>query len=365
MREGSAERGNAREGFPEQKWGKAMRKRMAALLAAVLLAAGTVPAAGETLVETIAEDTAVPAAAAETEAAGDGAVTEKDGFHFSEKGFLVGENPGEEYIFEDEENGVWQYASKDLAISITRTREKYEKNKKRTREYCIAEIRASENAPFSTIATQPTKKNGAGIKQVSPELLVENHPCVFAVSDDMYGIRYTRNYNVKGIVIRDGEVISEKTRNSAKSRPWPNLDTMAIFPDGSMKSHVCDELTAEEYLAQGAVNVLSFGPWLISDGEMNPKLKDPKYYPYNEPRAAIGMIEPYHYVIVAVRGRPTEKYAGVHLDWLAERLLEKGCTEALNLDGGETVVMMFNGKVILQGGARLRSVGSLITFGLK
>ena len=73
-------------------------------------------------------------------------VTEKDGWHFDEKGFLTGENPGEEYILEDEENGIWQYASKDLSVKITRVREQY--NKKKIREYCVAEIWASENEPM-------------------------------------------------------------------------------------------------------------------------------------------------------------------------------------------------------------------------
>ena len=44
--------------------------------------------------------------------AADGTVTEKDGWHFDEKGFLTGKNPGKEYLLEDEENGYWQYASK-------------------------------------------------------------------------------------------------------------------------------------------------------------------------------------------------------------------------------------------------------------
>ena len=41
-------------------------------------------------------------------------------WHFDEKGFLTGENPGEEYLLEDAENGIWQYASKDLSVKITR-----------------------------------------------------------------------------------------------------------------------------------------------------------------------------------------------------------------------------------------------------
>jgi len=78
---------------------------------------------------------------------------------------------------------------------------------------------------------------------------------------------------------------------------------------------------------------------------------------------AIGMAEPWHYIAVLVRGRPSSTYAGVHLDWLAEKMAEYGCTEALNLDGGLTATMAFMGKIILTGGGKLRSQGSLITFG--
>ena len=61
-------------------------------------------------------------------------VTEKDGWHFDSKGFLTGDhNPGDEYLLEDEENGVWQYASKDLSVKIIRVREKYNKQKMRPR----------------------------------------------------------------------------------------------------------------------------------------------------------------------------------------------------------------------------------------
>jgi len=42
---------------------------------------------------------------------------------------------------------------------------------------------------------------------------------------------------------------------------------------------------------------------------------------------------------------------------------EKGCVEALNLDGGLTATMMFNGKAIETGGSNLRSQGSMICFG--
>ncbi len=266
-------------------------------------------------------------------------------------------------VTEDAENGHWEYVSETLTVKIDRFRETVgEKKKKRTLEYCVAEIFASEASPLGSVMTDATKKRPAGYRLVSPELLLEKYPAVFAVSDDMYGLRLQK-YTYDGVVIRDGQIMARKTRNSSKKRPWPNLDTLAVYRDGSMKAYICDAYTPEQYLEMGAAHVLSFGPWLLSDGDINPDVLDPKYYPYNEPRAAIGMVEPFHYIVIAVRGRPKTQYTGVKLDWLAQKMQEYGCREAMNLDGGETVTMAFMGKIILTGGPKLRSQGSLIVFG--
>ena len=312
--------------------------------------------------------------AEETEA--DEAVTEKDGFHFDAKGFLTGENPEEEYILEDENNGLWQYASRDLAVTVTRFEEKTKKKKKQV--YRVAEIRASAESPLGIIQSDPKSslkfKGEAypGIEQRHVEDLIEKHPSVLAVSDDMYGLRITpvgkgkTKYDYHGVVIRNSQVIATKTRNSSKKRTWPNLDTMAVYQDGSMKTFDCDALTAEEYLEQGAVQVFAFGPWLLSGGEIHPDLE--KINNYSEPRVALGMIEPYHYILIVTAGRPTSTYQGYKLTWLAEKMLEYGCTEALNLDGGDTVALAFNNKVIIHGNMeakKLRNVGSMIAFGLK
>ena len=297
------------------------------------------------------------------------AAEEKDGWHFDEKGFLTGEdNPGEEYILEDEDEGIWQYASKELSIRITRFREQTKKKKKQ--EYCVAEIWASAESPLGVIQSAP--KDSLKLKGGHVEDLIEKNPSILAVSDDMYGLRITpvgkgkTKYDYHGVVIRNGEVIATKTRNSKKKRTWPNLDTMAVYQDGSMKTFDCDALTAEEYLEQGAVQVFAFGPWLLSEGQVHPNLE--KINNYSEPRVALGMIEPYHYILIVTAGRPTKKYQGYKLTWLAEKMLEYGCTEALNLDGGATVALAFNNKIILHGDMEaktLRNLGSMIGFGLK
>lgn len=310
------------------------------------------------------------------------AETEKDGFHFDDRGFLTGEdNPAEEYLLEDEEKGFWQYASHDLAITVTRTREKAKKGSKKITEYCVADIWCSEQSPMGAIMTEPFARYGgkpvAGKRQDTPDKLLSMKSSVLAVTDDMYGLRIMEiskkktKYDYHGVVIRYGEIMATKTRKSPEEgkkdkRPWPNMDTLAVYRDGSMKAYVCDARTAEEYLEDGALHVFAFGPWLISDGKINPALEKKDYYPASEPRVAIGMIEPYHYIILAHAGRPKDKYAGAKLLWLAEKLQELGCTEALNLDGGATVFMAFNNKVILEGQTKgERNIGSLIAFGLK
>ena len=351
-----------------------MMKRLTALFLVLLLVCGCCLAEEAETEEILDEQTESAAGPADS---GDEAVTEKDGWHFTAKGFLAGnDNPGEEYLKEDEQNGVWQYASKDLAVTVTRYQEKTKKKKQQI--YCVAEIWASEASPLGIIQSDPKeslKFKGValpGIEQRIVTDLIEKHPSVLAVSDDMYGLRIMpvgkkkTKYDYHGVVIRNGEIIATKTRNSQQRRPWPNMDTLAVYRDGSMKSYDCDALTAEQYLEQGAVQVFAFGPWLLSDGKENPNLE--KVNNYSEPRVAIGMIEPYHYILIVTAGRPTSKYQGYKLRWLAEKMKELGCTEALNLDGGDTVALAFNNKVILHGNMaakKLRNLGSMIAFGLK
>ena len=303
-------------------------------------------------------------------ATGEEPFTEKDGYHFDEKGFLAGENPGDEYILEDEKNGVWQYASKDLAITVTMFREKDKQYKKKTIEYCVAEVWASAESPLSAIASDATKKYVTGEYKEKPEKLIQKHPAMLAVSDDYYGHRIqTRKSKGStwpvGVVIRNGEVLGTKTRNPEKNRNLPPLDTFAVYGDGRAEVNLAGEKSAEEFQADGATQVFSFGPWLIRDGAVNEKEAGPKskYYFYREPRAAIGVVEPYHYVLIVVRGEPKNKYIGVKFYWLADKLLEYGCTDALNLDGGGTACMLFNGKTIISGRGATRPLGSMIAFG--
>jgi exopolysaccharide biosynthesis protein len=126
---------------------------------------------------------------------------------------------------------------------------------------------------------------------------------------------------------------------------------------------------ADELLAMGAVHVLTFGPWLVSGGEINPRLLTGDYMHYHEPRCALGMIAPGHYVVITVDGR-YDGARGVYIEWLAARMQEIGVTEAINLDGGGTTAMVFMGLQISRvasakpSGAYSRKVTSMLGFGV-
>ena len=227
-----------------------------------------------------------------------------DGWQFDERGWLTGENPGDAYLREDAEEGIWEYSTADLSIRVKRYRDtKTVKKVSKIIEYCIAEVYASETNPLFSIMTPASKKKPAGYNKLKPEKLVAQNPVMLAMSDDYYGHRMQTKANGSaswpiGIIIRNGETLATTTRNSTKKRYFPPLDTLAVYGDGSMKTFVCDELKAEEYEEQGATQVFAFGPWLIRNGEINEAEAGPdsKYYAYNDPRAAIGMIEPFHYI---------------------------------------------------------------------
>ena len=118
---------------------------------------------------------------------------------------------------------------------------------------------------------------------------------------------------------------------------------MIQYPDGRLEVCHCTEHTAEELQAAGAVNVFSFGPILIRDGEINELVY--QYYKSIEPRHALGMIEPGHYLLLSVQGR-TRDSKGTSLQRVAELMKARGVTQALNLDGGNTMALVFRGRML-------------------
>ena len=236
-----------------------------------------------------------------------------------------------EFVYENDEEGLWRYASDTLWVEIRRIIQE-----KPARTWYEAEVRCSgEDVPRMI----PLDSDKWMTKNTFPYKVARKTQTVLAVSTDYAWLRYKQKTRM-GIIIRDGRILSEKTRKKG-AKQFPNLDTLALFPDGDMRVFDSNEKTAQEYLAMGARDVLAFGPWLIRDGELNEKALK-QYGKSKAERVAVGMVEKGHYWFMMLEGR-IKRSNGDGIRFLAEKLQEKNCQVAFNLDGGQTACIVFMG----------------------
>ena len=88
-----------------------------------------------------------------------------------------------------------------------------------------------------------------------------------------------------------------------------------------------------------------FGPYLI-DEEGNPRTKFPAYDITGlNPRTVFGYYEPGHYCFVVVDGRNRKYSVGLSMQELAQLMVDLGCTQAYNMDGGASTQMYWNGDI--------------------
>ena len=249
-----------------------------------------------------------------------------------------------EFVWEDETNGVWRYASQTLRVEIFRREQD-----KPARVWYEAEVFCAEgSAGPHMIANDPENwKKSTGY----PHKIARKNGTVLAVSSDFAMWRLRKKLRSPGIIIRNGKVWSDRTKKR-NGKGFPNLDCLAIWPDGDMKVFYSDEKKADEYLAEGATDVLSFGPILIRDGKLNEDALK-KYGTSHAERTAVGMVEKGHYFFMMLEGR-IKRSKGDSIRFLAEKLLDKGCTTGFNLDGGDTSCIVFMGHQLckMQNGKR-------------
>ena len=172
---------------------------------------------------------------------------------------------------------------------------------------------------------------GKNVTEKTSEM-AESNNAVLAINGDYYGAQES------GYVIRNGVLYRDEAEEGQED--------LVIWSDGSFSIINESDVTAEELLEQGAMQVLSFGPGLIEDGTVTVDEDDEvgKAMSSN-PRTAIGVIDDLHYVFVVSDGR-TDESEGLSLQELAEFMEGLGVETAYNLDGGGSSTMVFNGNLI-------------------
>ena len=237
------------------------------------------------------------------------------------------------------------YSDDNISITLT------EKTVSNTQVY-IADITVSSAEYLKTALAQNTYGTNVTAKT---SVTAANNNAILAINGDYYGANST------GYVIRNGVVYRDTVREDSSN------GDLAIYKDGSFKIIYEDEISAEQLVKDGVVNLLAFGPSLVENGEIvvNTNSEVGQSMASN-PRTAIGIIDENHYIIVVSDGRTSESQ-GLSLYELAEVMKSYGVKTAYNLDGGGSSTLYFNGKVInkptTNGNISERAVSDIVYIG--
>ncbi|WP_217970772.1 phosphodiester glycosidase family protein [Streptococcus oralis] len=236
----------------------------------------------------------------------------------------------------------------DGNISVTLT----EKTVNETQVY-VADINLSSSDYLKTALAQ--NSYGTNVTAKTSVTAAENN-AILAVNGDYYGA------NSSGYVIRNGVVYRDSVREDASN------GDLAIYKDGSFKIIYEDQVSVDQLVQDGVVNLLAFGPSLVENGEISVDTNtEVGQAMSSNPRTAIGIIDENHYIIVVSDGRTSES-KGLSLYQMAEVMKSYGVKTAYNLDGGGSSTLYFNGQVINKpttGGSKIseRAVSDIVYIG--
>ena len=236
----------------------------------------------------------------------------------------------------DAVNGPWLYYGSDGAVIVS-----FDADTDRLKATRADLICTYGHPPVGILSGGGDKPRG----RVKAATLAQQNQAVFALTGDYY----TMHRNAKGILIRRGRVIREKTKTTG----------CAFFPDGSLRLVDPSAVTADELLSQGIQDAWVFGPALILNGEALDIHRHPLSHNDVTMRSVIASICPYHHIGAA--------YGSSTLAQVVQDLLNCGCDIAYNLDGGRSSMLTFMGEAInktsfaLKGWRGLRDMVGFLT----
>ena len=225
-----------------------------------------------------------------------------------------------------------EYVSPDAAITISTVTTGSGRD---TVAYFVADVVLTDATALRSAFAQ--NSFGTNITEGTSDIAADNG-AVLAVNGDYYGFRRT------GIVIRNGVAYRDEGAREG----------LAFYRDGTVEVYDETATTADQLVAEGVWNTLSFGPTLVADGEIVDGIDQVEVdtnvgnhsIQGDQPRTAVGVIGTNHLILVVVDGRSPGYSAGVTMPELARIMQDLGATTAYNLDGGGSATMVFGGKLV-------------------
>ncbi len=215
------------------------------------------------------------------------------------------------------------YADENIQITIDTIREF-------DTDIYIAEVVVADSSYLKTGLAE--NSFGTNVTEKT-SVIAEENSAILSINGDYYGFRDD------GYVMRNGYLYRDIMAEGGN-------EDLVIYENGNMEIINESDISAQELETNGAVQIFSFGPGLISGGEIvvdeNSQVEREDQ---SNPRTAIAMIEENHYIFMVADGR-TSQSEGLSLEEMAIVLSSYGCETAYNLDGGGSATMVFMGELI-------------------
>lgn len=219
--------------------------------------------------------------------------------------------------------------------------------------YFVVDVQISDPAYFR--AALSGDKPYGGLEAVSA-IAARNH-AILAINSDDYG---THQY---GTIIRNGELI----RTSTTTRNMLIVDQNGDMSVISDRKGEKPKALGQKLVSENVWQTFEFGPELVRDGQavaFNSAFDViSTRSTRREPRTAIGQIDTLHYIIIIADGRQDGYSVGMTLPELQQLFVKYGAQTAMNLDGGGSTELWFQGEILNSpAGGEERYVSDIIFF---
>jgi hypothetical protein len=201
----------------------------------------------------------------------------------------------------------------------------------------ISVLRVDLSNPYIRVESALSQDFGAERKTVLELCRLHDRPH-FRVAAGINADFFAGNRPV-GTVVRDRELLKKGRGWSALGFTLDKVPTIRVFSDAPASN--LDRFQ----------DVIGGGPRILRAGQVSVEREKEGqregFDSESHPRTAVGFTQDRRYLVLAVvDGRQPGHSRGVSLYELAEILLEFGCTEALNLDGGGSSTMVIRNRVV-------------------
>ena len=198
--------------------------------------------------------------------------------------------------------------------------------------YDIAWIKVASPSQLRTaIAGKPNE-----VVAAKPGRMARKANAVVAINGDFYTQRKD------GMIYRQGQRFRYVPNPEKDILVIDDLGDLHVFLNGVNQTN---ELLAFLQSGRTIVNAFTFGPAIVKDGQaIHPETYLTRFDSnIRAPRTVIAQIGPLEYVFVEAEGR-VKHSKGVTTDQMGEFMVTLGVQTAYCMDGGNSSIMLFNGK---------------------